>query len=304
MKLHTATSSHDPALHQYHAEDAGRIRYWKVCEIDEEVVPPAEIVKGVEVGDEVVLIDDEDLADLPVSSSKTADVVEFVPAEQIDPIHYEKSYYAEPGDGAEKPYVLLRQALIDSGKLAIVRITLRRRETLAVLRPRDDLLVIHTMLWPDEIRKPQFTAAAGEARKQELAMAATLIDSMTADFNPEDYTDAYQEALADLIEAKAAGRSTPGKQEKAAPKAKVINLMDALQKSVDAKGAKGRTAQQAAKKTTAKKTTAKKAAAKKTTAKAAKKTARKAAAKKTTARKSTAKTTAAKKTAASRRKSA
>ncbi|GAA2264087.1 Ku protein [Glycomyces scopariae] len=287
VKLHTATSSHDPSLHQYHAEDGGRIRYWKVCELDEEVVPPDEIVKGVEVDDEIVMLDDDDLAELPVSSSKTAEVVEFVPAEQIDPIHYEKSYYAEPAESAEKPYVLLRQALLDADKLAIVRITLRRRETLAVLRPRDELLVVHTMLWPDEIRKPQFATVAGEARKQELAMAGTLIESMTADFNPEDYTDAYREALQDLIAAKASGRAAPGKKAKAAPKAKVINLMDALQKSVDAKNApKGAKA------------------AKKTAKKAAKKSARKTAAKQTTARKRTVKKAAAKKSAAARRKSA
>ncbi|WP_030159963.1 Ku protein [Glycomyces sp. NRRL B-16210] len=268
VKLHTATSSHDPSLHQYHAADAGRIRYWKVCEIDEEVVPPEEIVKGVEVDDEVVLLDDDDLADLPVSSSKTAEVVEFVPVEQIDPIHYEKSYYAEPGKAAGKPYVLLREALAESGKIAIVRITLRRRESLAALRPRGDLLIVHTMLWPDEIREPQFSGAGGEAKRQELAMAGTLIESMSADFHPEKYSDAYQEALEDLIADKRDGRRTAAKKPKDEPKAKVINLMDALQKSVDAKGAKGgRSAKKTAKKTAAKKTAAKKSTRKKTAAK-------------------------------------
>lgn len=264
VKLHTATSSHDPSLHQYHAADAGRIRYWKVCEIDEEVVPPEEIVKGVEVDDEVVLLDEDDLADLPVSSSKTAEVVEFVPVEQIDPIHYEKSYYAEPGKAAGKPYVLLREALADSGKIAIVRITLRRRESLAALRPRGELLIVHTMLWPDEIREPAFSGAGGEAKRQELAMAGTLIESMSADFHPEKYSDAYQEALEDLIADKRNGRRTASRKPKAEPKAKVINLMDALQKSVDAKGSAkgGRSAKQTAKKS-AKKATAKKAAAKK-----------------------------------------
>ncbi|THV29667.1 Ku protein [Glycomyces paridis] len=277
VKLHTATSSHDPALHQYHAADTGRIRYWKVCELDEEVVPPEDIVKGVEVDGDVVLLEDDDLADLPVSSSKTAEVVEFVPVAQIDPIHYERAYYAEPDKAAGRPYVLLREALEDSGKIAIVRITLRRRETLAALRPRGDLLIVHTMLWPDEIREPRFADVGGEAKQQELAMAGALIDSMTDDFRPEAYSDAYREALENLIEAKRAGRST-AKRPKDEPKAKVINLMDALQRSVDAKdgaktgrGATEKTAKKAAKKSTAKKTATRKRAAKQTAKKAARK---------------------------------
>ncbi|MEU6860918.1 Ku protein [Glycomyces sp. NPDC046736] len=282
VKLHSATSNHDPALHQYHAEDGGRIRYRKVCEIDDETVPPEDIVKGVEVGDDVVLLNDDDLADLPVSSSKTAEVVEFVPDEQIDPIHYERSYYAEPDKAAGKPYVLLRQALAESGKIAIVRITLRRRETLAALRPRGEVLTLHTMLWPDEIREPGFSGVGGEATKQELAMAGTLIESMSADFDPDEYSDAYREALEQLIADKQDGREAPSKQRRAEPKAKVINLMDALQKSVDAKeSGRGRGAKQSAKKATAKKS-----------------------AKKATGRKRAAKKTTAKKTAARKRKSA
>ncbi|RRS01580.1 non-homologous end joining protein Ku [Glycomyces terrestris] len=270
VKLHTATSSHDPALHQYHASDAGRIRYWKVCELDDKDVPPEDIVKGVEVEGEVVLIDEDDLDDLPVSSSKSAEVVEFVPVEQIDPIHFEKTYYAEPGKGAAKPYVLLREALAESGKIAIVRITLRRRETLAALRPRGDLLLVHTMLWPDEIRRPEFAGAAGEVREQELAMAATLIESMSDDFRPEEYSDAYREALEALIAAKSKGRKAPAKKQRAEPAAKVIDLADALQQSLDAQGGpKRRPAKQAAKQTAARKRTAKKTAAKKTAAKKA-----------------------------------
>lgn len=271
VSLRSATSNHDVSMHQYHAADGGRIRYQKVCELDDEVVPPEDIVKGVDhESGETVLLDDDELEDLPVSSSKTIEVVQFVSGDQIDPIHYERSYYADPGKAAAKPYVLLREALLDSGKIAIVRVALRRRESLAALRPRDDVLVLHTMLWPDEIRRPEVGGLEGEAREQELEMAATLIDTMTGDFDPEEYSDTYQEALRALIDAKARGGKTPAKSKKEAPKAKVINLMDALQKSVEAKEGGRRPAKKAAKKT-AKKTTARKQTAKKTAKKAARK---------------------------------
>ncbi|MEU5870943.1 Ku protein [Glycomyces sp. NPDC047369] len=275
IKVTAATGSHDLGLHQYHAADEGRIRYLKVCEIDDEPVDPDEIVKGFETpDDEVVLLDEDDLKDLPVSTSKTIEVLEFVPAEQIDPIYYDKSYYLEPDKTGGRPYVLLREALVQQDRIAVVKVTLRRRESLAALRPRGESLVMHTMLWPDEIRQPQTGGLDAEVRKQELEMAGTLIDAMAADFHPEGYTDDYQEALADLIEAKHEGRSAP-KSKRERPKAKVIDLMDALQQSVDQK----------------------QRPAKKTARKAAKKTAKKA------ARKAPAKKTA-KKAAASRRKSA
>ncbi|MQM26219.1 non-homologous end joining protein Ku [Glycomyces albidus] len=265
VKLHSATRSHDRGLHQYHASDEGRIRYQKVCELDAEVVPEEEIVKGVEADGEVVLLDDEDFDALPVSTSKTIEVLEFVPGEQIDPIHYERSYYAEPGKAAARPYVLLREALSESGKIAVVKITLRRRESLAVLRPRDDLLLVHTMMWPDEIREPAFTGLDAQARAQELEMADALIESLADDFRPDEYSDDYQEALAELIEAKQSGRKVR-KRVEAEPEAKVINLMDALKKSVEHQGG-GRpakkTAKKAAKKAAGRKSTAKKATARK-----------------------------------------
>ncbi|MFG3340806.1 Ku protein [Glycomyces sp. NPDC048151] len=266
VSLRSATTNHDVSMHQYHAADGGRIRYQKVCELDDEVVPPGDIVKGVDhESGEVVLLEEDELEDLPVSSSKTIEVVQFVSSDQIDPIHYERSYYADPGKAAGKPYVLLREALEESGKIAIVKVALRRRESLAALRPRDDALVLHTMLWPDEIRAPEVGGIEkSEARKQELEMAATLIDAMTGDFDPEDYSDDYQEALRALIDAKARGGKRPAKSKAETPKAKVISLMDALQKSVEAKETGRRpakkTAKKAAKKSTARKTTAKKTA--------------------------------------------
>ena len=276
VSLRAATGSHDLSLHQYHAPDAGRIRYQKVCELDDEAVEPEDIVKGIETEDgDVVLLDEDELQDLPVSSSKTIEVVQFVSSEQIDPIHYDRSYYAEPGKAAVKPYSLLREALVRSDRIAIVKVTLRRRESLAALRPRDDSLVLHTMRWPDEIRQPEVSGLGGEVERKELELAETLIDNMSGDFKPEEYTDAYQEALQDLIEAKREGREVAESSEEE-PKAKVINLMDALERSV--KEGKRRTAKQAAKKSTSGKKAAKKTAKKSTARKqstSGKKTAKK-----------------------------
>jgi DNA end-binding protein Ku len=267
VKLRAATGSHDLAMHQYHEADSGRIRYLKVCELDDEPVEEGEIARGVETEEgEIVYLDEDDLEDLAASASKIIEVLQFVPEEQIDPIHYERSYYAEPGKNADKPYLLLREALDNADKIAVVKLTLRRRESLAVLRPRGDALLLHTMLWPDEIRKPDTADLEGEVRAQELAMAGSLIDSMTGDWNPEEYSDTYQDALRERIEAKKEGRTMVA-ESKEKPAAKVIDLMDALKQSVDQAGAprgKRRPVKKAAKKA------AKKTAAKKTAKKAAK----------------------------------
>jgi DNA end-binding protein Ku len=269
IKLHTATSSHELPLHNYHASDLGRIRYEKVCEIEDASVPPEEIVKGWESDDErVVVLDEDDLEDLPVSTSKLVEVIEFVKTEEIDPIHFDRAYYAEPGKLAERPYVLLRDALTSSDRIAVVKIALRRRECLAVIRPRNGLLVLHTMLWPDEIRNPQYEGIDSEATAQELQMAGVLIDSMSGTYEPEEYSDTYQEAMQDLIKAKLRGRKLPKSKTKAQPKAEVINLMDALQRSVDrAASPKKRPAKKTAKKAAPRKAAAKKSTARKQPAK-------------------------------------
>jgi DNA end-binding protein Ku len=266
VKVYSATSGHDLAMHQHHASDGGRIRYEKVCEIEEEAVSSEEIVKGVEVDDEVILLDDDDLATLPQPSSREIEVLGVVPSGQIDPIYYEKTYYLGPGGEAD-PYVLLREALQEAGRTAVVRFTMRQRESLAALRVRGDVLVLETMLWPDEIVIPQVEGVGGVVVQEELEMARILIDARSGDWHPERYTDDYQEALAELIEAKREGRPAP----KAAPerKAKVISLMDALQKSVEQTAPDRLPAKQARK-------SAKKAA-KKAARSTAKKTAKKAA---------------------------
>ncbi len=320
VKVYAATGEKDVRFHQVHREDGGRIRYKRVCSVDGEEVAYAEIAKGYETDDgELVVLTDEDFADLPLTSSREIDVVEFVPSEQVDPIMFAKAYYLEPEKTAAKPYALLRQALLDTDRVAVVKVALRQREALAVLRVRDDVIMLQTMLWPDEVRAADFDVLGSdvELRPQEVAMASSLVEQLAADFEPEAFTDQYTEALRSMIDAKIGSGevTTPPQAEDEEGGAEVVDLLTALQRSVDrARGERGGSgaAADAAKETddagqeeqpekpAAKKAAAKKAAAKKSTAKQT--AAKKSAATKTTSKKSAAKKTATKKTAA--RKSA
>ena len=241
VKLYSATEEKDVAFHQVHRDDGGRIKYKRTCSLDGEEVAYADIAKGFELPDgDVVVLTDDDLAELPLTTSREIDVLQFVPLEQVDPIYFAKSYYLEPDAKATKPYVLLRDALEGSGKVAIVKVALRRREALATLRVRDGVITMETMLWPDEIRKPDFgfLGETPQVRKQELAMAASLVESLAGDFDPSDYTDHYREALDSVIEAKIAGRDlvpAPDTTEtEDGAGGKVVDLVAALQASIDA----------------------------------------------------------------------
>ena len=324
VRLYSATEERDVSFHQVHRSDAGRIKYKRTCAIDGEEVPYSDIAKGYELdGGDMVVLTDEDLADLPLSSTKVVDVLQFVPLEQVDPIYFARSYYLEPDKAASKPYVLLRDSLANSGMVALVKVAIRTREQLATLRVREGVLVLETMMWPDEIRTPDFAFLDEDvsARPQELAMAESLIESMAGDFDPSQYHDEYRAALQQVIEAKVAGREVVEPEPaKAEAGSEVIDLMAALRQSVAAaKQARGESADEepaakapakkaakaAGKATPAKKTaSAAKAPAKKaaTKATAAKKTPAKAAGKSTAeqapARKAPAKKAAAKKTPA------
>lgn len=235
VKLYSATEEKDVSFHQVHVKDGGRVRMRRVCSIDGEEVPYSDIAKGYELpSGEVVMLTDEDLADLPLSTSRTIDVLQFVPLEEVDPIYFSRSYYLEPEEPATKAYVLLREALERSGRVALVKIALRRRESLATLRVRDGVLVLEMMLWPDEVRKPEFEFLGEETepRKQELEMANSLIEALAGDFDPAQYTDAYRDALQALIDAKIEGRELVAPPE-AAETGVVVDLMEALKKSVD-----------------------------------------------------------------------
>ena len=276
VRLYTATEEHDFRLHQVHAADQGRIRYKKVCSVDGEEVSGDQISKAYELEDgRLVVLEPAELANLPISTDRAIEVLEFVERSAVDPIYFQKSYYVEPDPAAERPYVLLRQALVESGRMAVVKITLRQRETLAMLRARDDVIVLHTMMWPDEIRKPDFPFLDKEigTRKNELAMADSLVQTMAGDFEPEEFTDDYRDAMAAMIEAKAAGAALPAAAADTGEKAQVVDLMTALQRSIDrskpkaveapATTAAKPAAKKAPAKTAAQKTPAKKAPAKK-----------------------------------------
>ncbi|MEV6707463.1 Ku protein [Micromonospora wenchangensis] len=320
VKLYSATEEKDIRFHQVHRDDGGRIRYKRTCSVCGEEVSYDDIAKGYDLGGgEMVILTDADFADLPLTSSRAIDVLEFVPAEQVDPILYNKAYFLEPEGTATKPYVLLRDALADSERVAIVKVALRQREQLATLRVRDGVLLLNTMLWPDEVRTPDFGFLDEDlkVRPPELAMAASLIDSMAGEFQPDAFTDDYRAALQEVIDAKVEGREVVQPAEEEAAPAAAVDLMAALKASVErARVARGeapsggageptpissaRSAKQTAKKTTAGRATAKKTTAKQTEPAKKAEPAKKTAAKKTTEKKATrtpAKKTAEKKTA-------
>jgi DNA end-binding protein Ku len=268
VKLYSATEEKDVTFHQVRRSDGSRIKYKRVAATDGEEVEYGDIAKGYELptGETVVLTDD-DFKDLPLTTSRAIDVLQFVPLEEVDPIYFAKSYYLEPEKQGTKPYVLLRKALEDSGRVAVVKVALRNRESLATLRVRDGVFVLETMLWPDEVRVPDFDFLGEdvEVRDQELAMASSLIETLSGDFDPTQFTDSYREALQAVIDAKIAGREVV-QPESAQPTAgKVVDLMAALRASVEAAKAKqsgGKELPVTPPKSTAKKAPVKKAPAK------------------------------------------
>ncbi|MFB8028105.1 MULTISPECIES: Ku protein [unclassified Streptomyces] len=330
VKLMNATENHAISFRQIHLADGGRIRYRKVCELDEEEVPPSETVKAYEDADGTVIpVTDEDLASLPLHTAKTIEIEGFVPASAIDPLQLDSAYYlAANGVPAAKPYALLREALRRSGKVAVAKYALRGRERLGMLRVADDVIAMHGLLWPDEIRAPEGVApdAGVTVRDAELDLADALMNTL-GDADMDTLHDDYREAVEVLVAAKAAGEPV-AEEEAEESGGKVIDLMAALESSVraaqesqgDAEDGKdadvhpieGRTPRsggsaaprRAARRSAGKKAAAtpRKAAAKTTGAKKepAKAAAKKTAARKSTAKKSTAKKAASKKSAAGR----
>lgn len=287
VKLYAATEEHGVALHQVHAADGGRIRMKRSCEKCGKEVAYGDIAKGYEddAGRTAVLTD-ADLGQLPLPSKKLIDVLAFVDAGDIDPLTLSRAYYVGAEAAAAKPYVLLREALVKSGKAAVTKIALRTRESLALLRVHEDVLVLHTMYWPDEIRGVSGLAPSDNVtvRPQELRMAESLMDTLSEDFDLTALHDDYQHALDELVAARLEGEPVPETAGTAVAPDNVIDLMAALQASIDARSddkkpapAKKAAGKSAAGKSTAGRAPAKKAAAKKT---AAKKTAKTAARKK------------------------
>lgn len=237
VKLYSATEERDVSFHQVRRSDGSRVKYKRVAAADGEEVPYSEIAKGYELpGGETVVLTDDDFANLPLSTSRAIDVLEFVPLDQVDPIYFAKSYYLEPDRTGGKPYALLRDALERSGRVALVKIALRQREQLATLRVRDGVFVLETMIWPDEVRTPDFPFLDEEVdvRPQELTMAESLIETLAGDFEPSKYRDSYREALQSVIDAKVAGREVVAPPSEGPAPDLAGDLMAALRASVEA----------------------------------------------------------------------
>ena len=236
-RLYSATEQKDVSFHQVRRSDGSRIKYKRVAAVDGEEVSYGDIAKGYELSSgETVVLTDEDFKDLPLTTNRAIDVLQFVPLEELDPIFFEKSYYLEPDKTGSKPYVLLRDALEQSGKVAVVKIALRNRESLATLRVREGVFVLETMLWPDEVRVPDFAFLDEdvEVRSQELAMAGSLIETLSGEFDASQYKDSYREALQQVIEAKVEGREVVQSAEVQPTSGTVVDLMAALRASVEA----------------------------------------------------------------------
>ena len=304
VKLYSATEDHDVSLHQVHDADGGRIRYQRRCEICSKVVEYADIDKAFDDGSTTVVLTEDDLKSLPEERSREIEVVEFVPTEQVDPIMFDRSYFLEPDKTAVKAYALLRRTLEESDRTAIVQFSLRQKTRLGALRARGKVLMLQSLLWDDEVREADFASLDADVRvsAQELRMSSSLVENLSADFAPDRFTDEYQEQLRKLIAAKLEQgdaldtAATFGDEDESPDDGKVIDLMEALRRSVEENRAKrGSATSKSGSATAGEKSTAGRSTAKKSAA--AKSSTKKSTAKKSSAGKSTAKKSATKKSA-------
>ena len=248
VKVYTATEDHDLPMHQVHNADGGRIRYQRRCEICGRVVEFQDIDKAYDAGDRTVVLTADDLKSLPSEKSREIDVVEFVPAAQIDSIRLDRSYYLEPDAKSPRSYMLMRKVLEDTERVAVVQFTLRQKTRLGVLRVHGKVLLLQSLLWDDEVREADFPSLDADVRiqKREVDMATSLVQSFESDFSPADFTDEYQVQLKKLVDAKLEqGESvdteaTFGKQDEDEGDGEVIDLMEALKRSVEANRAKAK----------------------------------------------------------------
>jgi DNA end-binding protein Ku len=243
VKVYSATEDHDIPLHQVHDEDGGRIRYQRRCEVCGEIVEFDHIDKAFDDGDRTVVLTDDDLKSLPEERSREIDVLEFVPSDQLDPIMFDRSYFLEPDGSSAKAYVLLRRTLEETDRTAIVHFSLRQKTRLGALRVRGKVLMLQSLLWDDEVREADFPALQKgiTITDKELDLSASLVDSLSDDFQPGDFSDDYQRELHQLIEAKLKDgdaldtEATFGEKPQGDEGAggEVIDLMAALRASVD-----------------------------------------------------------------------
>ena len=251
VKAYSAVEDHDISFHQVHDADGGRIRYQRTCEVCGKKVDYENIDKAYSEGNDTIILSAEELKELPAAEDKEIEVLQFVPADQVDPIMFERSYFLEPEEKSPKSYLLLRQTLQDTDRVAIVQFSLRNKTRLGALRVRDKVLLLQGMLWADEVREVEFAGTKSRAKigEKELKLSAALVEQYASDFTPEEFEDEYQVELRELIDAKLeAGDTldTDATEGKAAPDgavqadddsddAEVIDLMEALKSSLDRK---------------------------------------------------------------------
>jgi len=237
IKLHTATEDKDIKLRTLHKACHAPIKYEKKCTACGNEVAPEEIIKAYEYSKgKYVILDEEDLEKLKKENEdKAVEIIDFVKMEEIDPIYYEKCYYMSSGEGGNKAYALLREALLETGKVGIAKIIIRAKEQLAVIRVYENTLVMETIHFPDEVRKVEEVPNVPEStqiEKKELDTAILLIDQLTTEFNPSKYNDDYRSALLELIESKKQGKEVVVSKDKP-QESNVMDLMAALQASID-----------------------------------------------------------------------
>jgi len=237
IKLHTATEDKDIKLRTLHNKCHAPIKYEKICSVCEEEVKPEDIVKAYEyTKGKFVVLDNEELEKLrKENEDKAVEIIDFVKMDQIDPIYFDRSYYMSPSEGGGKAYSLLRKALLESQKVGLAKIIIRSKEQLAVIRVYENVLIMETIHYPDEVRKAgdvPSVPAEDKVTDRELDTAIMLIDQLTTDFNPEKYTDDYRTALLELIETKRNGQETVSSATKEVA-SNVTDLMAALQASID-----------------------------------------------------------------------
>jgi len=243
VKVYSATEDHDVPLHQVHDKDGGRIKYQRRCEVCGRIVDYEHIDKAYDDGDRTVILTDDDLSTLPEERRREIEVVEFVPSDQLDPIMFDRSYFLEPDSSSPKSYALLRRTLEETDRTAIVHFALRQKTRLGALRVRGNVLMLQSLLWDDEVREARFPSldASIHVSAAELKMSEQLVDSYATDFSPDKFSDDYQDELRQLIEAKlkkgdnVSTEETFGSEpEGKAGGGEVLDLMDALRRSVDA----------------------------------------------------------------------
>ena len=238
VRLYPATESKSIGFHQLCPEHKARIKYKRWCPAGDHEVAYSDIVHGYEVGrDEYVIIEDKDLDNLPLPTSRAIEIQEFVPAGEIPAgLYFKAPYYVEPDEAGRKPYHLLRRALKESGRSAVAKIALRDREHLCAVQPLDGVLLLNTLNWPDEIRSTEGLKGLDESAvkidPRELKMAMSLVESLADTFDPSRYRDEYRDALMKVVEAKLGG-AEPVRAPEAPAEAKVMDLMEALRASVE-----------------------------------------------------------------------